>query len=127
MKNKKKVLIWVFVIVMYFAFVPSIFAQTVNTGNNGEYFICGISTKEDIGGVEVFVDGNYAHSKDYSALVFENFNNFIVTVLFEYDALGIGGTKLTGVVVLKANEKKTTPNRYSGANNFKLIVRKLKA
>lgn len=107
--------------VLTFVITPSIFALD-GEGNDGEYFISGISTREDIGGVEI--SRTVYGSSNYYYLVFENYNNFIVTIIFEYTPSGTG-EKHTGTIVLRANEKKQTPNYYFNPISFKMIVRKL--
>ena len=92
-----------------------------NTVDDCAYRISGICTTEDIGGVEVARGSN-----DYSSfyrLVFENYNSFVVSVIFEVEVYS--GDKYTGTIVLKANEKKETKDSYNVPKNFKLIARKL--
>jgi hypothetical protein len=121
--NKSK---FMAIILMSFVFVitPSVFSLE-GAGNAGEYFIAGISTKEDIGGVEISTNGAF-NTSDAVNIIFENYNNFIVSVIFEYETGGVGGARQTGAIVLKPNEKKTTTTQYWKPGNFKLIVRKTK-
>lgn len=124
MKDNKILFIVLFSIIFGFVFNLSVFSQNQNTG---EYFINGISTKEDLGGVEVFPKEGYAATNSTTSLVFENHNTFPVTVIFEFESGGVGGTKQTGTVVLKTGEKKEIPNRFNAPTNYKLIVRKLRS
>ena len=97
--------------------------------NSNEYFINGISTSQDIGGVDVeFIDDpeNYYANK---YLRFTNYHNFPVTVIFEVEDYQRGGSykKVTGRITLRANETKTTPNPYNVAKSRHciMIVRRL--
>jgi len=87
--------------------------------NDTEYKINGISTKEDIGGVEA----TYAHPN----LTFENYNDFPVTVLFEVVTTARNNpSQYMGTIVLRANEKKVWPTRvYGSISRMVVIVRKL--
>lgn len=103
-------------------------SQSVSRDGN-EYFINGISTREDIGGVDVeFVDDpeNYYANK---YLRFTNYHNFPVTVIFEVEDYQRGGyyEKVTGRISLRADETKTTPNPYNVAKSRHcvMIVRRL--
>lgn len=89
----------------------------------GEYYINGISTKEDIGGVEVSRGirvSNISLGGDYR-IKFRNYNNIPVSVIYELTTYG--GAKLTGTIVLNAGEEKETSDDYSGPCDFKLIAR----
>jgi hypothetical protein len=82
------------------------------------YRINGISTAEDIGGVEAtgFIDG----------IRFVNYNNFTVTVIYEAEVSG-GRGKRTGTTVLQKGETKDiglSTNGW-GFHSIILIVRKL--
>jgi hypothetical protein len=99
---------------------------TVMTGiafgqsTNAEYKINGVSTKEDIGGVEA--------THNYPNLIFENYNNFTVTVIFEaFTTARSNPDHYVGTIVLRANEKKVLPNTtvYGTLIRIVLIVRKL--
>jgi hypothetical protein len=93
MRNNKSLFVGIIVLFLALIFVPSVFAQTAS----GDYFIAGISTKEDIGGVEVssqYRDNRYR-------LVFENYNNFPVSVIFEFKD-NIHSGKLTGTNSIKS-------------------------
>lgn len=103
-------------------------SQSVSHDGN-EYYINGISTREDIGGVDVeFVDDpeNYYANK---YLKFTNYHNFPVSVIFEVEDYQRGGyyEKVTGRITLRANETKTTPNPYNVAKSRHciMIVRRL--
>ena len=104
-------------------------SSTSTVQDNHEYFINGISTREDIGGVDVeFVDDpkNYYANK---YLKFTNYHNFPVTVIFEVEDYQRGGyyEKVTGRISLRADETKTTPNPYNVAKSRHcvMIVRRL--
>jgi len=97
------------------------------------YWISGVCANEDIGGVEVALGSIFNEDKPWCFhLMFENYNNFTVSVIFECiaeelnrDTNRLEPTKQTGTIVLKANETKETKNVYYNPRNFKLIVRKL--
>lgn len=104
-------------------------SSTSTVQDNKGYFINGISTKEDIGGVDVeFVDDpeNYYANK---YLKFTNYHNFPVTIIFEVEDYQRGGyyEKVTGRITLRANETKTTPNPYNVAKSRHcvMIVRRI--
>lgn len=104
-------------------------SSTSTVQDNKGYFINGISTKEDIGGVDVeFVDDpeNYYANK---YLKFTNYHNFPVTIIFEVEDYQRGGyyEKVTGSITLRANETKTTPNPYNVAKSRHcvMIVRRI--
>jgi len=96
-------------------------ASKYETKNNSEYRISGISTTEDVGGVEIFRSD--CDEGNWCKLEFENYNNFSVSVIFEYATMR--GNIKTGTIVLKANEKKKTNDTYPFPTDFKLIARKL--
>ena len=104
-------------------------AQT--TGN--EYYINGISTAQDIGGVDVaFIkdqNGDWTGSPekpDYHDyfLSFTNYHEFTVTILFEVTE---GSRKTTGTITVPKGITKRTPNSYWLNGNFNIvtIVRKI--
>lgn len=104
-------------------------SSTSTVQDNKGYFINGISTKEDIGGVDVeFVDDpkNYYANK---YLKFTNYHNFPVSIIFEVEDYQRGGyyEKVTGSITLRANETKTTPNPYNVAKSRHcvMIVRRI--
>ena len=103
--------------------VQVIGGTTENTEKKDDcaYRISGICATEDLGGVEVS-KGQYT-GNGYWKLKFENYNNFTVSVIFEYTT--VGDRKETGRIVLKANEKKETDDTYYQPSSFKLIARKL--
>ena len=79
------------------------------------YRIKGISTAEDIGGVEA--------SGNYGKLTFINYNSFAVTVIYE---AVYGGEPHIGTVVLQKEETKTISASHGGhIISYTLIVRKL--
>lgn len=101
-------------------------SSTSTVQDDNGYFINGISTKEDIGGVDVeFVDDDPSWQTPYKRLKFTNYHNFTVTVIFEVEEYE--GKKVPGRITLRANETKTTPNAYYVARNRHcvMIVRKL--
>lgn len=131
----------IFYLVLFLCFTNVVCAQNIiiqqnnNSGSNttsnhdNGYYINGISTSQDIGGVDVeFVDDpeNYYANK---YLKFTNYHNFPVTVIFEVEDYQRGGSyeKVTGRITLRANETKQTPNPYNVARSRHciMIVRRL--
>ena len=108
-------------------------SSSVTSNDSGEYFINGISTKQDIGGVDVqfiaYRNGYYGENQ----LKFTNYNNFTVSVIFEVmvDLYPTGTLdewkKTTGTITLKANEVKIAPNIYETVDNHHcvMIVRRI--
>lgn len=70
-------------------------------GTDGSFYINGISSKEDIGGVEARVTTNSWVSGAYFYVRLINYHDFKVTVLYQ-----AGSAKVTGSVVLEPGEKK---------------------
>lgn len=123
---KRFILFFVALTFSGFMFGQNVVIQANATGSTSEakddcaYRIAGICTTEDAGGVEISKDCLYA--SNYAFLVFENYNSFAVSVIFEYVEYG---NKKTGTIILKANEKKKTTDTYYIPSDFKLIARKL--
>lgn len=86
------------------------------------YYINGIPSSQDIGGVEV---SRSNWNSTASKIRFENYNNFPVSVIFEVTTGGNENIKQTGTIVLQGNEKKDTRDYYDAPCNFKLISRRL--
>lgn len=99
-------------------------STTQTTGN--EYYINGISTAQDIGGVdaEIINTGKRDYNDYfYHKIKFTNYHEFTVTVLFE-----IGKDKEPGTITIPAKTAKTAPNEYvlyKTDRNIVMIVRKL--
>ena len=101
---------------------------TCTAEDDSIYRINGISTAEDIGGVEV-TKANMTRNEFYH-IALENYNNFPVSVIFQsevttYDGRNQGRRTETGTMVLRPGEKKETQDVYWNPGNFVLIVRKL--
>ncbi len=106
----------------------------INQGGNGEsivspsgeIYINGISSKEDIGGVEIS-RGKYRGYKSYD-LYFTNYNSFMVSVVYSLHAYMDGSlVEMTGSIVLQPNESKFTRDSYAEPHDFRLIARRLSA
>ena len=96
--------------------------------NNNQYYINGISTREDIGGVEVvFEAGSSSQYSGFSYynLIFTNYHNFPVSVIYELPR-GYTG-KTYGTIILNANEtKKSQSYKLEWRDkSIIMIVRKL--
>lgn len=97
--------------------------STATTADN--YYINGISTREDVGGVEVSRGEHmgYRGNTPVYNLTFTNYNNFPVSVLYELDDSKAGS--VTGTIVLKPGESKSSNENYCSPVNFRLIARKM--
>ncbi|MDO5316161.1 MAG: hypothetical protein Q4F82_08645 [bacterium] len=99
--------------------------------NNGEFKINGISSSEDIGGVDVEFK-RIGNENEYS-IVFTNYNSFTVSTLciVEYRESNYGGSHMeekTYNIVLRANGTKTIGlgrNACDDGSVNGMIVRKL--
>ena len=95
---------------------------------SNEYFINGISTREDIGGVEVSTERVRANSyTNYTneLVYFENYRDVPVTVIYELFS-GPGKPLASGSCILKAGERKYVANLHQHLlTKSILIVRKL--
>ena len=127
-------------IVLFVAFASTVFAQAVKDKTT-DFTINGISSKEDIGGVEVsLVDTGRVHTFTYNEwtslsfplyrVAFENYNDFTVTLTYEFDT--DQGIKKSGTMFLRAGESKQIGEDYYHDNgmsdvihNLKMIVRKM--
>lgn len=107
--------------------------QGNSTNANGEFRINGISSSEDIGGVDVeFIEQiNNDGTRSGLNVVFTNYNSFSVTTLCQAEYLmpltsGSCKEEKTFNVVLKANSSKTinVPMAWDGSVKG-MIVRKL--
>ncbi|MBR3831399.1 MAG: hypothetical protein IKJ52_09155 [Muribaculaceae bacterium] len=106
-------------------------ATTETTTDENAYYLNGISSKEDVGGVEYTFDYSGVSQKTYLKLT--NYHNCTVTVLIDFLYGGWQKDKIlnSGVksYVLRANETKTISVSYGnslGDNKIKgMIVRKL--
>lgn len=105
---------------------------TTHTQNNDHaYYIQGIPSTENIGGVDVSTKGNgdpYGNPYLYY-VTFKNYRDFPVTVLFEFTyghpRSSEGPYLYEGSITLDAKESKTLGRRYNSPRNFKMIVRAL--
>lgn len=107
----------------------------VENGTNGYKYINGVCSRDDIGGVEVeeYRDrAKYMGGNDSCGAVFTNYNNFRVTVMYEFEY--ISGqkeySKKSGCIVLDALEKRRVFVARPYVNSLRLnvtglIVRKL--
>lgn len=94
------------------------------TLSNGEIFINGISSKEDVGGVEVS-KGKY-RGNGRTDLLFKNYNKFPVSVVFIVHSDNNGNiSESTGSIVLSPGQSKFSRDTYVGAHDFRIIARKL--
>lgn len=105
--------------------------STSQSTNNNAYYIQGIPSTENIGGVDVTTQGNNdPYGNPYLYYVnFKNYRNFPVTVLFEFTyghpKAEDGPFLYEGSITLDAGETKTLSRRYNSPRNFKMIVRAL--
>ena len=105
--------------------------KTTNAKDDCTYRINGICTTEDLGGVEVSTGSHKYDDANEPAMKikFTNYNNFIVTVIFEVEVdvsrYNYGTAKRIGTIVLKPNETKETSDYFLNPTNYRLIVRKV--
>ena len=97
------------------------YTQTVD---DNQYYINGISTREDIGGVEI------GRGKDcgngFYLVKLTNYNDFTVTVLFEFSHSSYQNEKIEKrTMVLRAGETKETEKSYYDPREYVIITRKL--
>lgn len=90
------------------------------------YFINGVSSKEDIGGVECNAL-NPKNNSEYQKLKFTNYNDFNVSVLYKVEILEAGGriAYKTGTIVLERGETKTMQLKFQTLGDIRLISRKI--
>ncbi len=125
----------VFFLAVFFAIAGGLNAQNnvilqQSTGGNTnssasddkQYYINGISTKEDVGGVEMS-RGSSSGFAGYWHLKFTNYNDFLVSVIYEVEDYNRGA--VTGNIVLNAGETKSSSDSYKSPANFKLIARRM--
>ena len=124
------------VLVAVIGFGMSAFAQNVviqtnetkseNTDGSKYYWINGISSKEDIGGVDVETT-RVCPYYCYANVTLTNYNNFNVTVYYEIK--NANGDTQSGSKVLKPNESKKVLDgnvfSYTTGVEVKTITRKL--
>ena len=100
--------------------------MSVTVNQNVIYVINGVSSKEDIGGVEC----NALKPQTAQAaqiIKFTNYNNFNVSVLYKLEVIDTTGTisHKTGTIVLGNGEAKTIEIKYPTLGDIKLITRKI--
>ena len=81
------------------------------TSTSNEFYINGISSRDDVGGVEasVYIENDYLKN---CYVYIKNYNNFRVTVLYM-----AGKDKITGSMVLKPGEEKRSLFGRGGTGN----------
>ena len=134
MKNNK--LKRILAIALSIAFASTVFAQAIRE-KTADFSINGISSKEDIGNVEVSLvaTGKHKYGAKSYYLSFENYNDFTVTVTYEFSrardsyktgtgGLGFTYTKESGTIFLRADETKQIGDGYVAAKDIKMIVRR---
>ena len=136
----KKLLICLLAVI---GFIATANAQTVVVQNNqgGEteqmqdpniFYINGIPSTQDIGGVETIIERVFDHYDcPYNFydnfVVFTNYHSYTVTVLYQV-IVGSKGTKKIGSIVLKAEESKKIlidNDPYNIIHEIATITRKL--
>ena len=124
----------IFVLITLSAHAQNSQAIVINQGNgisdqittkSSEIFINGISSKEDIGGVEANIIPTHPGSP-FGNLQFKNYNDFPVSINYEVSAYHENiPTQLTGAIVLQAGETKSSATTYYRPESVKLISRRL--
>lgn len=100
--------------------------------NNGEFKINGISSSEDIGGVDVQFVKAESHQYDHIEVIFENYNTFPVTVLcktsYKFDPRSTEKHEKTYSIVLGTRGKKVADVGWGSISTCSvegMIVRKV--
>lgn len=105
--------------------------QTQYQSQDHSFYIQGISSAENIGGVDVETVGSGdPYGNPYmKTIFFTNYRDFPVTVLFQFTKWHPDSSRypeyIEGSITLKANETKQWGGRVNYPHNFKLIVRRL--
>ncbi|MBE6298938.1 MAG: hypothetical protein E7083_01220 [Bacteroidales bacterium] len=103
-------------------------SNKVDDSNSKVFYIQGIPSTENIGGVDVYTEGNPdPYGNPYMRTVyFENYRNIPVTVLYVF-TVGRGGNEeeREGSITLGPKKTKSLDRRYNSPKDFKLIVRAL--
>lgn len=136
-RKMKKLFIALFILCSFSAFSQNaiIINQTTTnnevsgtTSNSNIFYINGVPSSSDIGGVEVSTSGNpdpYGNPYIYH-VYFKNYRDYPVTVLYEFT---VGPSRdesiRTGSIIVPANDTKSDGNWYKLPKNFRIIVRKL--
>lgn len=116
---KRKILTTVF-----FLYIISLFAQ------NGVYYVQGIPSSDNIGGVEVnfYRNGDPYGNPYLRRVVFKNYRDYPVTVFYEFTYGHPEGSTPNlleeGSIILKGQEERELSRMYNSARNMRMIVKK---
>lgn len=105
--------------------------STTQTINDHSYYIQGIPSTQNIGGVDITTKRNPdPYGNPYLNYVqFKNYRDFPVTVLYEFTyghpKNDDGPLLYEGSITLDAKETKQLSKMYNSPRNFKMIVRAL--
>lgn len=111
-----------------------IIQQTNNNNSQVQYqkpdhsfYLQGISSTENIGGVDVETEGNSdPYGNPYmNSVKFKNYRNFAVTVLYKFLIGRSREEYREGSITLGPGETKYLSKRYNTPRDFKMIVRPL--
>lgn len=98
--------------------------NTQSPSASGEIFINGISSKEDVGGVEI-CRGKYRGYAQYDVYL-KNYNNFPVSVVYRvHVSEGDEYVAKTASIVLQSNEARYTGETYLNPQDFRIIARRM--
>lgn len=123
----KKLLLFIAGLFMF----PMMAFSEPNYNTSEEYYIQGVSSSQDIGGVEAYTKGNEdPYGNPYLRRVcFKNYRDYAVQVYFEFTYghpdSGKPSLYYEGSIILGAGETKCIEKRYNSARNIKMIVRRL--
>lgn len=96
-------------------------APTQQSVDSNQYYINGISTREDIGGVQI-ERGEFVYTWHYKVKL-TNYNNFPVSVIYQFEH---GNKQVeTRTMVLGAYSDKETETCFENPYKFVVIARKL--
>lgn len=93
--------------------------------NTNVFIINGVSSRDDIGGVECNALAPQSNDASYK-LKFINYNNFNVSVLYEVEVIDYNYTSYkTGTITLNKGESKTISLMKSPLGDIRIISRKI--
>ncbi len=135
-KKMKKLFVLFFSLLSVFCIAQNtVVIQSSNgsssSSQDNSYYIQGISSRENIGGVDVsFLTSGDPYGNPYlRRVVFKNYRDYPVTVLYEFTYGHPQGStpnmKEEGSITLDAKEQKSLSRMYNSARSMKMIVRKL--
>ena len=114
-------------------FSISTLSATNSSSSSEQYYIQGVSSSQDIGGVEASIKGNddpdlYANPY-MKRICFKNYRDYAVQVYYEFTYGHPKSSKperyAEGSIILDAKETKYLEMKYNSARDIRVIVRRL--